>query len=199
MLDQNLYSLGILLYEMVTGKLPFDSDSPVAVALMQIQEDIVPLREIDPNAPKGLEVIIQNLTAKSPNDRYQDAASLIEDLKKVRSDFNAHINRIGMEDTSPTERIPIIRDEEIEQVPKRVPLENTDDYDKLREDEVEKDKEDKKNKKGKKEGKKNWFSKLSLKMKILLGILAVILFAGIVFAGSRIFAKEIKVPSVDEI
>ncbi len=192
----DLYSLGILLYEMVTGKLPFDSDSPVAVALMQIQEDIVPLREIDPNAPKGLEVIIQNLTAKSPNDRYQDAASLIEDLKKVRSDFNAHINRIGMEDTSPTERIPIIRDEEIEQVPKRVPLENTDDYDKLREDEVEKDKEDKKNKKGKKEGKKNWFSKLSLKMKILLGILAVILFAGIVFAGSRIFAKEIKVPSV---
>lgn len=185
----DLYSLGILLYEMVTGKLPFDSDSPVAVALMQIQEDIVPLRDIDPSAPKGLEVIIQNLTAKSPNDRYQDAASLIEDLKKVRSDFNAHINRIGMEDTSPTERIPIIRDEEIEQVPKRVPLENNNDYDKLREEEKpEKNKKNKKNKKG--------FKNLPLKMKILIGVLAVLLIAGGTFAATRIFAKEVSVPNI---
>ncbi|WP_294463803.1 Stk1 family PASTA domain-containing Ser/Thr kinase [uncultured Anaerofustis sp.] len=184
----DLYSLGILLYEMVTGKLPFDSDSPVAVALMQIQEDIVPLREIDPNAPKGLEVIIQNLTAKSPNDRYQDTLELIEDLKKVRADFNAHINRIGAEDTSPTEKIPIIRDEEIEQVPKRVPLENNDNFDELR----EKDKKKKKKDKGKKKGFKN----LPLKMKILAIILAVMLVSGGVFAGTRIFAKEVTVPNI---
>lgn len=184
----DLYSLGILLYEMVTGKLPFDSDSPVAVALMQIQEDIVPLREIDSNAPKGLEVIIQNLTAKSPNDRYQDTLELIEDLKKVRADFNAHINRIGAEDTSPTEKIPIIRDEEIEQVPKRVPLENNDNFDELR----EKDKKKKKKDKGKKKGFKN----LPLKMKILAIILAVMLVSGGVFAGTRIFAKEVTVPNI---
>ena len=184
----DLYSLGILLYEMVTGKLPFDSDSPVAVALMQIQEDIVPLREIDPNAPKGLEVIIQNLTAKSPNDRYQDTLELIEDLKKVRADFNAHINRIGAEDTSPTEKIPIIRDEEIEQVPKRVPLENNDNFDELR----EKDKKKKKKDKGKKKGFKN----LPLKMKILAIILAVMIVSGGVFAGTRIFAKEVTVPNI---
>lgn len=184
----DLYSLGILLYEMVTGKLPFDSDSPVAVALMQIQEDIVPLREIDPDAPKGLEVIIQNLTAKSPNDRYQDTLELIEDLKKVRADFNAHINRIGAEDTSPTEKIPIIRDEEIEQVPKRVPLENNDNYDELR----EKDKK----KKNKDKGKKKGFKNLPLKMKILAIVLAVMLVAGGVFAGTRIFAKEVTVPNI---
>lgn len=184
----DLYSLGILLYEMVTGKLPFDSDSPVAVALMQIQEDIVPLREIDPGAPKGLEVIIQNLTAKSPNDRYQDTLELIEDLKKVRADFNAHINRIGAEDTSPTEKIPIIRDEEIEQVPKRVPLENNDNYDELR----EKDKK----KKNKDKGKKKGFKNLPLKMKILASVLAVMLVAGGVFAGTRIFAKEVTVPNI---
>ncbi|EDS73641.1 Stk1 family PASTA domain-containing Ser/Thr kinase [Anaerofustis stercorihominis] len=184
----DLYSLGILLYEMVTGKLPFDSDSPVAVALMQIQEDIVPLREIDPDAPRGLEVIIQNLTAKSPNDRYQDTLELIEDLKKVRADFNAHINRIGAEDTSPTEKIPIIRDEEIEQVPKRVPLENNDNYDELR----EKDKK----KKNKDKGKKKGFKNLPLKMKILAVVLAVMLVAGGVFAGTRIFAKEVTVPNI---
>lgn len=184
----DLYSLGILLYEMVTGKLPFDSDSPVAVALMQIQEDIVPLREIDSNAPKGLEVIIQNLTAKSPNDRYQDTLELIEDLKKVRADFNAHINRIGAEDTSPTEKIPIIRDEEIEQVPKRVPLENNDNFDELR----EKDKK----KKNKDKGKKKGFKNLPLKMKILAIILAVMLVSGGVFAGTRIFAKEVTVPNI---
>ncbi|RGD73781.1 Stk1 family PASTA domain-containing Ser/Thr kinase [Anaerofustis stercorihominis] len=184
----DLYSLGILLYEMVTGKLPFDSDSPVAVALMQIQEDIVPLREIDPDAPRGLEVIIQNLTAKSPNDRYQDTLELIEDLKKVRADFNAHINRIGAEDTSPTEKIPIIRDEEIEQVPKRVPLENNDNYDELR----EKDKK----KKNKDKGKKKGFKNLPLKMKILAIVLAIMLVAGGVFAGTRIFAKEVTVPNI---
>jgi len=184
----DLYSLGILLYEMVTGKLPFDSDSPVAVALMQIQEDIVPLREIVPDAPKGLEVIIQNLTAKSPNDRYQDASELIEDLKKVRADFNAYIPRIGMDDTSPTEKIPIIRDEEIEQVPKRVAYENKDNYDELR----EKDK----NKKDKKKGKKKGFAALPLKAKILAAVLAVILIAGGIFAGTRIFAKEVVVPDI---
>ena len=183
----DLYSLGILLYEMVTGKLPFDSDSPVAVALMQIQEDIVPIRNLDPSAPEGLDTIIQNLTAKSPNDRYKNAAALIKDLKALREDFSVHIRKIGKDDVSPTEKIPVIRDEEVSVVPNRGSYENPEGDDKRRRD---KDRNRRRRNRDRNKG------KMPLKKKLMLGILGIIVVLGLVFAGSRIFAKEIKVPDV---
>ncbi len=76
----DLYSAGVILYEMLTGKLPFQSDNAVSVALMQLQNDPVSPREINPAIPKGLEEIIIRAMQKNQADRYQSANEMINDI-----------------------------------------------------------------------------------------------------------------------
>ncbi len=79
----DLYSLGIALYEMVTGKVPFDGDTPVAVALKQIQEvPIEPIKHVQ-SLPYGVNEIIMKAIQKEQNLRYQSATSMIIDLTRV--------------------------------------------------------------------------------------------------------------------
>ncbi|MGM0689451.1 MAG: Stk1 family PASTA domain-containing Ser/Thr kinase [Bacillota bacterium] len=78
--QSDLYSLGIVLYEMVTGKVPFDGESPVAVAMKHIQEQIVPPRQLVSDLPEALEHIILKAVQKDSADRYKSAAELLEDL-----------------------------------------------------------------------------------------------------------------------
>ena len=73
----DIYSVGVVLYEMLTGKLPFQSENAVSVALMQLQNDPVMPREINPDIPVGLEQIVLRAMQKNLNDRYQSALSLI--------------------------------------------------------------------------------------------------------------------------
>ncbi len=78
--QSDLYSLGIVLYEMVTGKVPFDGESPVAVAMKHIQEQIVPPRQLVADLPESLEHIILKAVQKDSAERYTSAAELLEDL-----------------------------------------------------------------------------------------------------------------------
>lgn len=77
----DIYSTGVMLYEMATGQLPFTADTPVSVALMQVQQKPQPPREINPNMPVGLEQIILKAMQKDPNRRYLQAKEFLIDLK----------------------------------------------------------------------------------------------------------------------
>lgn len=76
----DIYSLGIVLYEMLTGRVPFEGDSPISVALKHIQEDITPPSKINDKVPKELDQIVLKATQKDVNLRYQTAADFLKDL-----------------------------------------------------------------------------------------------------------------------
>ena len=79
----DIYSLGIVMYEMVTGRVPFDGDSTVAVAIQHLQDEMDPPSKYAPNLPISLEQIIQKCTQKSPDRRYDSMESLLIDLRKA--------------------------------------------------------------------------------------------------------------------
>ncbi len=81
----DLYSLGVTLYEMVTGRVPFDADTPVAVALKQVNEEPVPPRQINPAIPEPLERVIMRALQKDPALRYASAEEMRADLRRVIS------------------------------------------------------------------------------------------------------------------
>ncbi len=84
----DLYSLGVLIYEMATGHLPFTADSPVTVALMQINEVAKRPREINPQMPQGLEQIILSAMEKNPEQRFQNALQMQKQISKIRANPN---------------------------------------------------------------------------------------------------------------
>lgn len=79
----DIYSIGITMYEMITGRVPFDGDSTVAIALAHIKEPITPPSVYEPMIPVSLEKIIMKCTQKKPEQRYASADELIDDLKKA--------------------------------------------------------------------------------------------------------------------
>lgn len=79
----DLYSLGIVLYEAAVGRLPFDADTPVSVALKQVNEQPPAPREANPNVDAGLETVILKAMAKSPADRYETSDEMRRDLLRV--------------------------------------------------------------------------------------------------------------------
>jgi serine/threonine-protein kinase len=79
----DLYSLGILYYELLTGKLPFDEENTVTIAIKHIQEEIVPPKLLEPKIPERVNQIVVKLTQKKPDERYQNTDELMEDLEAV--------------------------------------------------------------------------------------------------------------------
>ncbi len=80
----DLYSLGVVLYEMLTGELPYAADNPVAVSMKHVNEPLRPPREVNPEIPESMDAIVTKLLAKDPDDRYEGATELAEDLRRVR-------------------------------------------------------------------------------------------------------------------
>lgn len=110
----DIYSMGITLYEMLTGRVPFDGDSTVAVALKHLQEDILSPRKLVPEIPFSTEQIILKCTQKSPDRRYNNMSELIRDLKE--SLVNPDGNFVTITTLNTSAHTVLLSKEEISQI-----------------------------------------------------------------------------------
>lgn len=104
----DVYSVGVMLYEMLTGKLPFEAENAVSVAIMQMQSEAKPPRSINPEIPEGLEEITLKAMKKDPEQRYGSAAEMIRDINAFRQDPSIRFQYQYFIDEKPTKYIDAI-------------------------------------------------------------------------------------------
>lgn len=170
----DLYSLGIVMYEMVTGEVPFKGDTSVAVALQHLQGDIKPPKEINESLPESLNSIILKLLKKNSDERYENATNLMNDLNRVYLEPDVNFTQNYFDDNAPTQITPIVLEE------------------------------DKKNSNNKISTTKNKKVGKNKKIKILLYLIGFFIMASLIGAlvfsfGKYFMVKEIEVPNVENL
>ncbi len=131
----DIYSLGIVMYEMLTGRVPFDADTPVSVALMQVQEEPIEPIKLNPQIPISVNNIILKAMQKDPDDRYQNATEMLIDLSTALKRPNDDFVKLNKKfDTLQTQKLSTLydldgkvrddeedddEDEEVEEKPKK--------------------------------------------------------------------------------
>lgn len=167
----DLYSLGVVMYEMVTGKVPFDADTPVSVALKHMQEDPEEPIELNPNLPSAVNKIIMKALKKDTTLRYQTASEMLSDLRRaLKNPDGEFVDDREYDETAKTQKI------------------NTDLYGNIEEDSKTK------NKNGKKEGKFKKFIKEHKALSIFIGL--ILLFA-LSLGGTLAFLNLTNPPEVE--
>jgi beta-lactam-binding protein with PASTA domain/predicted Ser/Thr protein kinase len=96
----DLYSLGVLMYEMATGRLPYDGDNPVTIAMQHVHDSPTPPRSIATDLPENLESVILRALGKRPTDRYLTAQAFLDDLKRVQEGRDVTAPAAFMEDAT---------------------------------------------------------------------------------------------------
>ena len=112
--SSDIYSLGIVMYEMSTGRVPFDGDTTVAIAIQHLQSEMQPPSVYAPNLPISLEKIIQKCTMKSPDRRYESIDDLLVDLKKAL--INPDEDFVNITDTSESDKTRVISENELSEI-----------------------------------------------------------------------------------
>ena len=111
----DLYALGVILYEMLTGGLPFTADNSIAVCMKHVTEPLRPPRRVNPEIPEGMDAVVTMLLAKRPADRYAGAAELITDLERVQDGLppvfalEATTQPLGEAPAAPSRRVAVAR------------------------------------------------------------------------------------------
>ena len=170
--NADLYSLGIVLYEMLLGKVPFKGDSPISIALQHINEDIEFSSEEKTKIPQSIRTLIKKLTEKDPDDRYQSSEEVIEDIEYIEQ--NIDLDFIKQYDDFATRRIPPVEivdnSNKFKTVAKEPKKEIEKDFIKPEKEEV--DNYSRKPKKKKRKGFKGAF--VGLLVLVMLGITGVV-------------------------
>ena len=109
----DIYSVGVMLYEMLTGRLPFEADSAVSVAIMQLQQEPVLPRDINENIPLGLEQITMHAMQKEVTKRYRSAAEMLRDLEEFRRSPDMVFEYTYFVDNEPTRFVDAVNDADI--------------------------------------------------------------------------------------
>ena len=107
----DIYSLGVVMYEMLTGRVPFDADTPVSVALKHMQEEPIAAIVANPNIPIAVNDIIMKSLKKDPNLRYQSATAMLIDLKRALKEPQGNFVDNNEYVDAPTQRISTIQDD----------------------------------------------------------------------------------------
>lgn len=108
----DIYSLGIVIYEMLTGNVPFTGETPISIALKHLQEEVQPPREINKDIPPVLDMVVLKCLAKNPDERYLDMSAVIADLRLAQSySRDQHTKRLTKDDY-PTQVLPKLTDSE---------------------------------------------------------------------------------------
>ncbi|MEG2337711.1 MAG: Stk1 family PASTA domain-containing Ser/Thr kinase [Clostridium sp.] len=190
----DIYSLGIVMYELLTGDVPFNGESPIAVALKHIQEDITKPANI--NIPVGVWDIVAKATTKDPLKRYQSLTEMLGDISKANINPNASLIAQGIDEST-----RVISTDEIEKAlndkTQKIDMssynfndyedEIEDDYDEEDEYEINRKERIKKKSKSKPRG---------IKKGIIFTIIGILLLGGIGFAFLSGSPNEVKIPTV---
>lgn len=123
----DIYSVGVVLYEMITGELPFDSDSAVSVAIMQLESSAKKPTQINPDIPIGLEQIVVRAMQKDPKNRYQSASEMIMDLEEFKKNPDIKFNYDYFVDEEPTNVVEGLSKVMVNQTSKEALSEESDD------------------------------------------------------------------------
>ncbi|MGL5416625.1 MAG: Stk1 family PASTA domain-containing Ser/Thr kinase [Clostridium sp.] len=204
----DIYSLGIVMYEMITGKVPFDADSPVTIALKHIQEAPMNPKELNRSMPEAYANIILKCIEKDVNKRYSTAKEVIEDLKKIKNNPNARLDgdvapsKVGSE----TIIMAPVKDEDIKELEDK---EDDDAYYDENDDELEdyydEDEDDEEGEEDEddldyKEDNKEKKSKKNLLIGIAIAVIVIVIGAGSTFMFLNSKPKEtvanVQIPNI---